>query len=163
MVRCYAAGMKRPVSLTIAVVLQWISAIAGIIAGIALALSGLAALAPEARRAFESALAQEGVTGINGADIGIALFVLGLLTLAISVVRVIVAVSLGRGRNWARILISVFAVLNLIVSIAMLFTGDIIGGIIAIVIELVILWLMWNPSSSAYVRARSAERAVSGS
>jgi lipid-A-disaccharide synthase-like uncharacterized protein len=153
--------MKRPASLTIAVVLQYISAILGLIAGGAMFLSGLAAIDPEARRAFEDVMAQQGITGVTGADIGIGLAMIGVLIVAISVVRLIIAISLGRGRNWARVVITVFALLSMLMSVGQLFGGDainILGGAVGIAIEVVILWLMWNGASSAYIRERTAVR-----
>ncbi len=150
--------MKRPVSLTIAVVLQWISAVAGIIAGIGLLLTSLAMLSSDARSAVEEALKEAGIADVSGSTIGAGLLVVAVLLLLLSVVRVIVAVSLGRGRNWARILITVIATLDILVSLGQLIGGEIVSGLIGIAIEAVILWLIWNSASSAYVRERSAVR-----
>ncbi len=154
--------MSRPLSLTIAVVLQWIAAIIGIIAAVGLIISALATINSSVRDQIEKVLADEGVTGVSAAAIGGGVLVAGLVVLAIAIFRVIVAVSLGRGHNWARILITVFAVLSLISGIGVLFGGQIWSGVIAIVIELVILWLLWNSSSSAYIKAKTAERAIGG-
>lgn len=150
--------MKRPVSLTIAVVLQWISAVAGIIAGIGLLLTSLAMLSSDARSAVEEALKEAGIADVSGSTIGAGLLVVAVLLLILSAVRVIVAVSLGRGRNWARILITVIAALDILVSLGQLIGGEIISGLIGLAIEVVILWLIWNSASSAYIRERSAVR-----
>lgn len=152
--------MKRPVSLTIAVVLQWISAIAGIISGWAFLMIALATFDSEARRGIEEVLSEAGITDVSGAAVGAGIAIVGVLVIALSIVRIIVAVSLGRGRNWARILITVLAILNILVSIGQLFGGEIISGVVGLVIEAIILWLMWNSSSSAYIRVRSDERAA---
>ncbi|MGA1147418.1 MAG: hypothetical protein ACO3YU_10525, partial [Candidatus Nanopelagicales bacterium] len=64
--------------------------------------------------------------------------------------------------NWARILISVFAILSLLGGIGTLLGGNWLTGIVTIVVEVVILWLMWNSSSSAYIKVKTAERAVAG-
>lgn len=150
--------MKRPVSLTIAVVLQWISAVAGIIAGIGLLLTSLAMLSSDARSAVEEALKEAGIADVSGSTVGAGLLVVAVLLLILSAVRVIVAVSLGRGRNWARILITVIAALDILVSLGQLIGGEIISGLIGLAIEVVILWLIWNSASSAYIRERSAVR-----
>jgi ABC-type multidrug transport system fused ATPase/permease subunit len=86
-------------------------------------------------------------------------FIAGLVVAGIAVIRVIVAMSLARGHNWARILISVFAVLNLLGGIGVLFSGQWLTAIVTIVIEVLILWLLWNSSSSAYIKVKTAERA----
>ena len=150
--------MKRPVSLTIAVVLQWISAVAGIIAGIGLLLTSLAMLSSDARSAVEEALKEAGIADVSRSTVGAGLLVVAVVLLILSAVRVIVAVSLGRGRNWARILITVIAALDILVSLGQLIGGEIISGLIGLAIEVVILWLIWNSASSAYIRERSAVR-----
>ena len=152
--------MKRPVSLTIAVVLQWISAVAGLIAGWAFLMIALATFDADARRGIEEALVTAGVSDVSGAAIGVGVGIVGAVVIALSIVRIIVAVSLGRGRNWARVLITVLSVLNMIVSVGQLFGGQIISGIFGLVVEAVILWLMWNSASSAYIRVRTDERAA---
>ena len=79
--------------------------------------------------------------------------------IGIAVIRVIVAMSLGKGHNWARILITVFVVLGLLSSIGALFGGQWVA-LVSIAFEVVILWLLWNASSSAYIKFKTAERAV---
>jgi len=153
--------MGRPMTLTIAVVLQWIAAIIGIFSAVAVLGSALAMLNTNVRQGVEQALSDE---GINGSAVAIAggLFVGGLMLLAIAIIRAIVAVSLARGHGWARILISVIAVLYLIGGVGSVLGGQWLAGIVSIVIELVILWLLWNSASSAYIKVKTAERAVAG-
>jgi len=152
--------VKRPASLTIAVVLQWISAIAGIWVGFIFLLGSLAMFDPEARADIASALAEAQVTDIGPDMVVVAFLLLAAVLIAISVIRLIIAISLGRGRSWARIVITVFAVISAATAVAQAVGGEWLSGIVTIVIEAVILWLMWNKSSSAYIKARSAERAA---
>jgi hypothetical protein len=153
--------MTRPFSLTIAVVLQWVAAILGAIAGLFL-LGGAGAMASsEVRDELNRALAENGYESITAATLAWGVLAAGVFAILISVLRVIVAISLGRGHNWARILITVFLVLNLFSAVFELFQG---GGAFwrgagTIVVEVVIMWLMWNRSSSAYISAMTAERA----
>jgi len=154
--------MSRPVTLTIAVVLQWIAAIISIIAAVGLILGALATLDSGVRDEINNALTSEGITEISAGAITGGVFVAGIVVAAIAVIRVIVAMSLARGHNWARILISVFAILSLLGGIGTLFSGQWLTAIVTIVIEVVILWLLWNSSSSAYIKVKTAERAVSG-
>lgn len=154
--------MKRPVALTIAVVLQWIGAVATVIAAIGLILGAFATLDSGLREDIDKALTDSGVTGVSTGAITGGLFIAGLIIAALAVFRVIVAFSLARGHNWARILISVFAVLNLLAGIGYLFAGQWMNAILAIIIEGITLLLLWNPASSAYIKAKTAERAIAG-
>ena len=149
-------------TLTIAVILQWIAAIISIIAAVGLILGAFATLNSDVRDEINNALSSEGVTGISAGAISGGVFIAGLVVAAIAVIRVIVAMSLARGHNWARILISVFAILSLLGGIGTLLGGNWLTGIVSIVVEVVILWLMWNSSSSAYIKVKTAERAVAG-
>jgi len=54
----------------------------------------------------------------------------------------------------------VLAALSLAGSIGQVFGGEWLTGVISIVIEVVILWLLWNASSSAYIKAKGAEHAA---
>lgn len=152
--------MSRPITLTIAVVLQWIAAIIGLIGAVGMLLGALAMLNTNVRQGLEQALSDEGVSGVSSAAIAGGVFVAGLIVAGISIIRVIVAVSLARGHSWARMLITVFAVLYLLGGIGSIIGGQWLTGIVSIVVELVILWLMWNGSSSAYIKLKTAERAV---
>jgi hypothetical protein len=89
----------------------------------------------------------------------VGLFV-SLLGTAVAVVAAIIALSLARGHGWARIVISVFAVIAVINEVTQIFGGDVLGGIIRLAIQVVVLWLMWNASSSTYIKVKTAERAV---
>ena len=146
-------------TLTIAVILQWIAAIVGIIAAVSLILGAFATLDSTFRDTISNALTSEGITEISAGQITAGVFVAGLVVAGIAVIRVIVAVSLARGHNWARILISVFSVLTLLGGIGSLLAGEWIA-LVTIVIELIILWLLWNSSSSAFIKLRTAERAL---
>ena len=151
--------MNRPVSLTIAVVLQWIAAIFYVIAGVGILISAFATLNSSVRDEISSVLDQEGITGVSAGVISAGVFISGLVVIGIAVIRVIVAMSLGKGHNWARILITVFVVLSLLGGVGALFGGQ-WAALISIAIEVVILWLLWNASSSAYIKFKTAERAV---
>lgn len=152
--------MSRPITLTLAVILQWIAAVISIIAAVGLILGALATLNSGVRDEINNALTSEGVTEISAGAITGGVFVAGLVVAGIAVIRVIVAMSLARGHNWARILISVFAILSLLGGIGTLFSGQWLTAIVTIVVEVVILWLMWNSSSSAYIKLKTAERAL---
>lgn len=124
--------MSRPLTLTIAVLLQWIAAVVAII----------------------------GAVGVIFSEFSLVGLIGSLILIGIAVVRVIVAFSLGRGHNWARILITIFAILSAFSAVTEIFSGQVLGGIVGLAIEVVVLWLMWNSSSSTYIKVKTAERAV---
>lgn len=148
--------MKRPVTLTLAVMLQWVAAVVAVLAGF-----DLIAAAYEMRRAgvatqLEAALVNQGIIDIPGAAIVTAVFVAGVLLLAIALVRVMVAVYLARGRRWARIVVTVFVLISLAGGLAYLFEGYWVQALTVVVIEALVLWLMFNPASSAFIADRSS-------
>lgn len=148
--------MKRPASLTIVVVLQWISAIIGIVGGVIVMISAFAVTNDAVREAIDNALDQEGVTGVTARTLTLGIIATGLITVVVGVVRAIIARSLGRGKNWARVLLTVLGVLNLISAVLALFGENWAASAVTIAIEVIILWLMWNAKSSAYIKAAKA-------
>lgn len=119
-------------TLTIAVLLQWIAAVLAII----------------------------GAVGVIVSEFSVVGLIVSLILIAIAVIRAIIALSLARGHNWARILISVFAIVSAFGAVSQIFSGSVLGGIVGLVIEIIVLWLMWNSSSSTYIKVKTAERAV---
>lgn len=99
--------------------------------------------------------------GVLVADFTFTGLVVSILVSAIAVIAAIVALSLARGHNWARILISVIAIINVINEVFQIFGGEVLLGIVRLAIQVVVLWLMWNSSSSTYIKVKTAERAVS--
>jgi hypothetical protein len=147
------APAKRPVTVTIAVVLQWIAAVIAIISGF-----DLIAAAFEMRRSgvatqLEAALVNQGIVDVPGSAIVVAVFAAGTLLLAIAVVRVMVALYLARGRNWARIVVAVFVLINMAGGLAYLFEGYWVHALTVVVIEALVLWLLFNHRSNEFFRA----------
>ena len=92
--------------------------------------------------------------------IGTTFLVLAILFLAIAVVEIVVAIFLGRGANWARVVITVFVGLGFVSSLIDIIQGGwgIITGGIGIVLKIVVLWLLWNARSSEWIREKSLQR-----
>ena len=123
----------RPGSVTVVVVLTWISAIVAILGGVlALVLS-------------EESLADAGISKSTATTYGWTEIVLGIII-------ALVAVGLSRGNNLSRILVSALMVLRAIVGIwAMLqLPSGMISGTVTVVIALVVLFLLWNQRASAF-------------
>ncbi len=148
--------MTRPLALTIVVVLQWAAAIIAVISGFDLIAAAFELGDPEVIQQIDGALVMQGIVDVPGAALVTAVFVAGVLLLAVAVVRVMAALYLARGRAWARILVAVFASLNLAGGLAFLFQGFWVRALITVVIELAVFWLLFNPQSSQFIREQSA-------
>lgn len=101
--------------------------------------------------------------GIPTEVLRVGIFGFGIFMLVLAVITAIVALSLARGHAWARIVLTVFAVLGLVSAVLELFNPSMLWrGILGIIVNGVVLWFMWNAASSAYIKAKAAERAIGG-
>jgi len=148
--------MSRPVSLTIAVVLQWVAAVAALVVGLDLIASAFELSEADTKAALEQAMVTTGVTDVTGSLVVRGIFVAGAVVMGLALLRVILALYLARGRNWARLVIAILAVMQLVLGFVYLFQDQFLVGAIAIVLELVVLWLLFNARSSAFIRERSS-------
>lgn len=148
--------MQRPLTLTVVVVLQWVAALIAAISGFDLLLAALELKDRGLEDALESALVREGVIDIPGSALTTAVFVAAVVILSVAVLRVIAAVYLARGRSWARILVAIFATLNLVGGLAFLFEGYWLRALLTVALELIVLGLLFTGSSNDYIRMRSA-------
>jgi hypothetical protein len=151
--------MKRPWPLTTAVVLQWVAAVAAVISAFDLMAAAYEMHRDDVATQIEGALVNQGIVDIPGSTVVNGVFVAGVLLLAIAFVRVMVAVYLGRGRDWARLVVAVFACINLVGGLGFLLQGEWVRAVVVVVIEAAILWLLFNARSSEYIREQSAARA----
>ena len=147
--------MSRPITLTIAVILQWVAGVAALLVGFDLLMSALELSDASTKSALEEAMTSQGVTDVSASQVVFGVAVAGVLVLAIAILRVILAVYLGRGRSWARTVVSVLVVLNMLAGIAYLFQEEFWRGIPTVVLEIVVIWLLFNDRSTAFIRERS--------
>lgn len=151
--------MKRPGSVTIAVVLTWISAILVLLAGIGIFVSSFAVHDQQVREDLERALGNAGMDPNLSATLPWALMAGGMVIIAIAVLEIFVAVYLAKGRSWARTLVTVFVVLSMLGHLPQLFAGgsQLISALFGLAIEAVILFLLWNARASAFFAQRTAQ------
>jgi ABC-type spermidine/putrescine transport system permease subunit I len=149
--------MNRPVTLTIAVVLQWIAAAFAIFVGLELVTASIELSDKDTKSALGQTIAASGVTDVSASLVVRGLFIAGAVVLALAILRIVLALYLARGRNWARMVITILVVLNLLTGVAYLFQEMFWQGIGMIVLELVVLWLLFNPSASAFIADRSKQ------
>jgi hypothetical protein len=82
------------------------------------------------------------------------LIVVALVTILIGAVIIVVAVGLMRGSNGARIVVTVFQVLSIMISVflAIAYPAGAIGEYIGIALALVVIALLWTGRASAFFR-----------
>ena len=148
--------MSRPVSLTIAVVLQWVAGIGALIVGLDLIASAFELSDPDTKASLEQAMVSTGVTDVGASLVVRGIFMAGAVVMGLTLLRVILALYLARGRNWARLVIAILALVQLIIGVVYLFQEQIVFGSLAIALEVAVLWMLFNAKSSAFIRERSA-------
>lgn len=135
-----AAPLARPGSVTVVVVLVWISAILQILVGVLLLVVAATIGTAEIRVA-------------SGVIVAIAVFtlIIGLLTAA-------VASRLGKGGNGARIIVTVLQVLQILGGITTLSvygtSGAGSGSFGTVAIAVIILALLWNNRANEFFARR---------
>ena len=148
--------MSRPVSLTIAVVLQWVAGIGALIVGLDLIASAFELSDPDTKASLEQAMVSTGVTDVGASLVVRGIFMAGAVVVGLALLRVILALYLARGRNWARLVIAILALVQLIIGVVYLFQEQIVFGSLAIALEVAVLWMLFNAKPSAFIRERSA-------
>lgn len=151
--------MNRPGSVTLAIVLIWIGAIAMLISALTLIAGTFGFRDPTVQKAVEDALVTQGLSAQTENYFYAALWTAAIIMIVSGIVRIILAIFLGRGHNWARVVITVFVAIGMLSSLSMMFAGgwNILIGLGALAIEIVVLWLMWNARASLwFAQARVA-------
>jgi uncharacterized membrane protein (UPF0136 family) len=117
----------RPGGVTLVAVLAWISGAANIVAGLLLFIAAI--MAPQA-------------------------FWYGLIQLALGIITIIVSFGLLRGRNRARIVVTVVFVLSLISAVFVILfqQAQVWSGIVSGIAVLIGLVLLWTPRASQFFR-----------
>lgn len=77
--------------------------------------------------------------------------------MGLGILRVVLALALAKGANWARIVLTILAVLSLSFGAVGIRTGSerpvpfIVTGVIALVLQGALLFFLWRKDSSAYL------------
>lgn len=136
-------GSARPTGVTIIAILNIISGIVMLFAGIGLA--AFSSLVPTISTLDPSASGQLALAGLFG---GVG-FVIGGILIALGIVSFIVAWGLLGGRGWAWIVTIVLSIISLVVSAISLAGGN-VGSIVNLIISGVIIYYMYRPHVKAY-------------
>ncbi|MHB1211216.1 MAG: hypothetical protein ACYC0W_02980 [Candidatus Nanopelagicales bacterium] len=153
--------MSRPVSITVAVILQWVGAVYVLILGFDLLAAGVGMTRTGIAAELEATLVEQGITDLSGSIVVVSMILAGALMSAIALVRMVVSAYLWQGREWSRLVLTVLIALNVIGALAYLVQGEWLRAVGAFVIDAIMLYLMFTSQSSAFIaqagRARQAE------
>jgi hypothetical protein len=132
-----SSGIVRPGSVTVVVVLTWISAVIAIVSGVLLLI-----FAPAVR------------VQVGNSNVSTAVIIIGVVILVIGLLTAWVATRLGKGGNGARILLTILEVLQIAGALATLSTvsgsNTVSQSVVTIIIGVVILALLWNSRANAF-------------
>lgn len=153
--------MSRPVSITIAALLQWLGSAVVLLLAFDLIVAGMGMLDGGVADEIEATLRSQGITDVGGGLVVIAMLLAGVLVGAIALVRIIVTVYLWRGRNWARIVLTVLVILSMLGGVTYFAQGYTLRAVLTIAVDVLMLYFMFNAQASAYIAAVSADRRTS--
>jgi hypothetical protein len=132
-----SSGIVRPGSVTVVVVLTWISAVIAIVSGVLLLI-----FAPAVR------------VQVGNSNVSTAVIIIGVVILVIGLLTAWVATRLGKGGNGARILLTILEGLQIAGALATLSTvsgsNTVSQSVVTIIIGVVILALLWNSRANAF-------------
>jgi hypothetical protein len=129
--------VRRPVGVTVIVVLTWFSAIVSIVAGgVALLLSA-------------DELAAAGISEASANVYGWTTIIIGALT-------ALVAMGLSGGSSLARALVSLLMVVRMGLGLWAILSlpEGVVAGVLTIALALLVLFLLWNGKANAFFNAR---------
>ncbi len=140
----YAAPVKRPFSVTLLVILTWISAILGVLSGILLLIISFTGDSDYI----------SGELGVGTANAANILRVLGAVYIVVGLITALIASKLAAGSNGARIFLTVLEIITIISSVVAITQGDnsveTSSPIPSLIISAIILVLLWNSKASAF-------------
>lgn len=97
---------------------------------------------------FMGSSMMSGLAGIGGAIAGIAVIV--------AIIEFVIAGALFSGKSWGRIIVIIFAILDLISQAVSLLAGNIFG-IVFVILDLIVLYYMWRPHVIRYFKGTEYE------
>lgn len=93
-------------------------------------------------------------SSLTGDFFGITFVFAGILVLVLTVIELAVVFRMRAGRNWARVTLTVLAVLQIVNAIFSIALNPVIS-LIGVAVALVATVLMWLPASNAYFGRRT--------
>jgi len=149
--------LTRPASVTVLVILMWISIAITLVMGFVLLIFGIGAAAISVTE-VEKLLVQSGMSVSDAAQIAPVLggLVIGVAVglFIVAVLSILLAVFVAKGSNVARIILTIIVVIRILSSLATLsqgFRGGVLAGVVfEVALDAILLWLMYNASARRY-------------
>ena len=133
--------VRRPGSVTVVVVLTIISGILTLLGALFLLLLG-------------------GAASLASNVSGVAVLIFGILYLIFGIITIAVGVGLRNGSRFARILVTILMVIDIIGGIVNLIwfqtSQTVTSSIITIIVSVIVLALLWNRRASEFFAAQAA-------
>lgn len=145
----------RPGSVTIVVVLLWISFAAWIIAAITMFIFGTGITSAGNIEQIEQELEKFGLPASWAPGVGPTFLVLGGILVVFAIISALFAIFISKGSNVARILLTIIIAIRIIGSLSSLIATDIgfsviFSVIVSVAIDAVILFLLYNADANRF-------------
>ena len=73
-----------------------------------------------------------------------------------AIIEFVIAGALFSGKSWGRTIVMIFAILDIIFQGGSLLVGN-VGGVLAIILDLIVLYYMWRPHVIRYFKGTEYE------
>jgi hypothetical protein len=151
---------SRPTGVTIIAILNIISGIIMLIAGLGLIALGAILPGMPPPSAFDQSqnmtdAANIDFSGVSPIVFGAAGIAIGGVIIAIGIVSFIVAYGLLKGMGWAWTITVVLSIISIVLNAISITTGN-IGGIVSIIISGIILYYLYRPHVKTYFGKRAS-------
>jgi hypothetical protein len=145
----------RPGSVTIVVVLLWISFAAWIIAAITMFIFGTGITSAGNIQEIEKELEKFGLPTAWAPGVGPTFLVIGAILVVFAIISALFAVFISKGSNVARILLTIIVAIRIVGSLSSLIATDIgfsvvLSVIFSVAIDVVILFLLYNADANKF-------------
>jgi hypothetical protein len=145
----------RPGSVTIVVVLLWISFAAWIIAAITMFIFGTGITSAGNIQEIEKELEKFGLPTSWAPGVGPTFLVIGAILVVFAIISALFAVFISKGSNVARILLTIIVAIRIVGSLSSLIATDIgfsvvLSVIFSVAIDVVILFLLYNADANKF-------------
>jgi hypothetical protein len=149
----------RPGSVTIVVVLLWISFAAWVIAAITMFIFGTGITSAGNIQEIEKELEKFGLPTSWAPGVGPTFLVIGAILVVFAIISALFAVFISKGSNVARILLTIILAIRIVGSLSSLIATDIgfsvvLSVIFSVAIDVVILFLLFNTDANRFFTDR---------
>lgn len=147
--------MRRPVTVTLVAVLQVLAAIVVAVTAFDLIATAFELGDADVSAGVDAALVAQGVVDVDPGMPAQAVFVAGVLLLSLALVRLLAVGYFVQGRRWARTVLTILVAVSLAGGLSFLFQGFVLRTTLLVAVDLVLLALLYDRRTSAFIASRS--------